>query len=182
VGTKEVTKTLKNGELFTIDLSPAELQTFKLDKVNGNVGIVASYEKTTSPETIVKDSNLKLARIYSVDNVSQKEFKEGDVVKVILMKEFAADALNGTYQVIDYAPSGLRPIVDQYQDTTHQAYIAEIDNQKVTFLIDKNSELGIYYYARVVTKGVYKAEPAVLQSLRSLDSMTLSNEDTITIK
>jgi len=49
-------------------------------------------------------------------------------------------------------------------------------------VVDKDVNLPVYYYARVVSKGIYKAEPALLQSLRSTESATISNEDSITVK
>jgi len=189
VGGNEEVKTLKNGEIFNLTLSPQEMSSFALSKVKGNLGIVASYEQESSPSKIIKDSNLSLTRIYEVNNTnnSAKEFKEGDLVKVRLIPSFNTNSLDGAYQIVDYLPSGLRPAdeeatygYDSYYG--YRIYPTEISDQKVTFIIGKNSTSPIYYYARVVSKGTYKAEPAILQSLRSLESTTISNEDTITIK
>ena len=191
-GSKNENKTLKNGESFALTLSPQELASFELSDVKGNLGVVASYEQQSSPESIVKDSNLKINRDYEKNNqspyagVSVNEFEEGDLILVRLVPWFSGNALSGPYQIVDYLPSGLRP-VDQESGMYNSSYDsrvypAEINDQKVTFVIDKNVNLPVYYYARVVSKGTYKAEPALLQSLRSFESVTISNEDSITVK
>lgn len=83
-------------------------------------------------------------------------------------------------------PSGLRPLDQEsasyYRTYDERVYPTEINDQKVTFVVDKSLNLPVYYYARVISKGAYKAEPAILQSIRSLESMTISNEDSIIVK
>lgn len=185
-GSKEESKTLENGELFTLTFSPQDLASLELLNVTGKFGIVASYEQQLSPGSISKDKNLSLNRSYEVNGNATKAFNEGDSVLVRLNPQFGGNALNGSYQIVDYLPSGLRPIDQEsggyYTNYDSRFYPAEINNQKITFVIDKNVNLPIYYYARVVSKGIYKAEPALLQSLRSFESVTTSNEDSITVK
>lgn len=184
-GTKDGSKTLKNGESFELTLSPQELESLGLSGVKGKLGVVASYEQQSSPESISKDNNLSLSRSYEVNGIATKEFKDGDTVLVRLTPQFGGNALNGAYQIVDYLPSGLRPIDQEssgyYSSYDSRIYPTEINDQKITFVIDKNVNLPIYYYARVVSKGTYEAEPALLQSLRSLESVTISNENSITI-
>jgi alpha-2-macroglobulin len=185
-GTKEESKILKNGESFTLTLSPQDLTSLELSNITGRLGIVASYEQQSSPESISKDENLSLSRSYEVNGGVTKEFNEGDSVLIRLTPRFSENALNGYYQIIDYLPSGLRPIDQEsrkyYSSYDSRIYPTEIKDQKVTFLIDKNVTMPIYYYARVVSKGTYKAEPALLQSIRSFESITISNEDSLIIK
>ena len=101
------------------------------------------------------------------------------------MPVFSPNALGGAYQVVDYLPSGLRPtdreVTSQY-DNRARVFPIEINDQKVTFVINKDNTLPVYYYARVVSKGEYQAEPARLQSLRGLSSLTLSDATRVTIK
>ncbi|MCX6716600.1 MAG: Ig-like domain-containing protein [Candidatus Taylorbacteria bacterium] len=184
---KSEKKTLKNGELFELNLSKEDLASFKLSEINGKIGIISSYEQKYSPESILKDKNLSLSRSYEVNGITTNEFKDGDDILVRLEPEFSANALNGSYEIIDYLPSGLRPIdiegngYNQFNGS--RLYPSEINDQKVTFVLNsKDITQPIYYHARVVSKGTYKAEPALLQSLKSLKSMTISNEDSITIR
>lgn len=185
-GSKEGNKVLKNGESFELTLSPQELASFELSGVKGKLGVVASYEQPSSPQSISKDKNLSLGRSYEVNGNVTNNFKDGDMVLVRLNPHFGANALKGSYQIVDYLPSGLRPIDQEssryYSSYDSRVYPTEINDQKVTFVVGKDVNLPIYYQARVVSKGTYKAEPALLQSLKSLDSVTISNEDTITIK
>ncbi len=197
-GTKDGSKTLKDGESFELILSPQELASLELSNVKGKLGVVVSYEQQSSPDSISKDKNLSLNRSYEVNGSVTKEFKDGDTVLVRLNPQFSGNALNGAYQIVDYLPSGLRPIDQEsgryYSNYDSRIYPTEINDQKITFVFDKGMPLPttgmlgqttnkpIYYYARVVSKGIYKAEPALLQSLRSLESATVSNEDSITVK
>lgn len=188
IGSKTVSKTLKNGEIYEVTLSPQDLAALKITDVKGKLGVVASYEKSSSPQSIVKDPNLTLTRLYEVNGVQTKQFNEGDAVIVRLNPQFGKNALNSVYQIIDYLPSGLRPLdqesVRYYGNTNYDGriYPVEINDQKVTFIVSKNVTMPIYYFARVVSKGTYKADPALLQSLKSLDSATISDADSITIK
>ncbi len=185
-GNKKEKKTLDNGEIFSITLSPDELKTFSLSSVKGKLGVVAEYKEEFSPDLIVKDENLSINRSYEVEGIVTKEFKEGDKVLVRLMPQFNTNALNGSYQIVDYLPSGLRPIDQDWESYVYggkyREYPVEINDQKVTFVVDKGNPYQIYYYARVVSKGTYRADPAILQSLKSLESITISNEDSVIIK
>lgn len=186
LGTRGETKKLKAGESFRLTLSPQELASLEISNVKGQLGVVTTYDENASPNSIVKDQNLALARDYQVDGRSVRTFSEGDLVKVILKPEFKEASLDGSYQIVDYLPSGLRPIEDggqrYYSSYGNRIYPVEIDNQKVTFVISKDNVLPIYYSARVVSKGIYKSEPATIQSLTSLESITISKEDSVTVK
>jgi hypothetical protein len=133
----------------------------------------------------LKDENISIKRSYEIGGIPTKQFNEGDLVLVRLYPQFGARSLEGSYQITDYLPSGLRPIDqegERYNSYNSRIYPSEINDQKITFIVNKGEALPIYYYARVVSKGSYKAEPTILQSLRSLESITISNEDSVTIK
>lgn len=185
-GSRQESKTLKNGESFSITITPEELRAFELTESRGKLSVAVSYEKRSSSETVVKDSNLSIRRQYEVNGIVKKELKEGDLVTVRLIPQFRFNALTGAYQIVDYLPSGLRVVDDeafyQYSKYDRRVRPTEINDQQVTFMVHKDINLPIYYFARVVSKGVYKAEPALLQSLRSFESATISNEDTVTVQ
>lgn len=189
IGSKVENKELKNGEIFNLVLSPEELKSFEFSNPKGKIGIISSYEDQSTPESIIKDDNLGINRLYEANNTITNNFNEGDIIKIILNPYFKDNALGGAYQVVDYLPSGLRPIDQEveeyYYNYGSRIYPIEINDQKVTFMINKDkyiNNMSMYYYARVISKGIYKAEPAILQSLQSFDSITISNEDSITIK
>jgi len=182
---KEVTKTLKDGEIHRVRIILDQLTTFALQSVTGKLGISSVYETSTNPETLRKDPNLSLSRRYSVDERTTQEFKEGDLVKVYLIPQIGTRALGGYYEIIDHLPSGLRAVDQEssiYWTDYRRVSPREINDQKVTFVVERLTNLPVYYFARVVSKGTYKAEPALLQSVRNPENLTLSNEETVRIK
>ena len=58
-----------------------------------------------------------------------------------------------------------------------------VQGQKVSFCVTRDTISGpIVYYARVVSRGEYQAEPAIVQSLRSFEIANLSESATVTIR
>ncbi len=187
LGNKTENKTLSNNETLVLNLSAEELKSFKLNEVKGNLGLTTQYEMPSSPKDVVKDSNLTLTRSYSVNGVPTTEFKDGDLVTVYLTPSFGPQSLDGAYKLTDYLPSGLRAVSPEASRSFGgkdilMHYPIKIENQEVAFVVSKNPPRSISYTARVVSKGRYQAEPAILQSLKSLASMTISQNATVTIR
>jgi len=186
-GQKSGSKTLKNDEIFRLELSREELAALKLSNINGKIGLVSSFEKESTPAEARKDAAIGVSKTYSVDGRRTTQFKEGDLVRIDLVPTFAPGSLEGSYQVVDYLPSGLRAVTNIQttpfrQDGQYPSYPSSIEDQKVTFVAWKDFPRPFFYYARVVSKGDYKAEPALIQSLRSAESSNISNETNITIR
>lgn len=193
LGDKKDSKSLSKGKSFELTLSPQQLASFELSDVKGKLAVSSVYEKKTPYQSVAKDNNISLSRNYGIGENSAgttNNFNDGDMVRVWLWPKFGKYAIPGAYQVVDYLPSGLRAIENNsvYSDSYYsygnarRLYPTSVDGQKVTFVIYNSNTLPMYYYARVVSKGTYKAEPAIMQSLTSLDSQTISNEDKVTIK
>lgn len=186
-GKKVGTETLSSGETVTLSLHKDELGKLKITDVEGELAIHASYEVLEDPKNTPKDPDILLSRTYTLEGggVGRSEFKDGDLVRVQLMPTFKKGVLGGMYQITDFLPSGLRAVEQEhseYYKYDSREYPIEINDQKVTFLVDPEYLRPIYYYARVVSKGTYKAEPALMQSTKSPSSMTISDEYTIVIK
>jgi hypothetical protein len=185
---KNETKTLENNETFQLQLSPEELATIKFSNISGRIGLVSSYDKESSPAEAKKDATLGVSRSYSVDGRQTNEFNDGDLIRIDIAPTFAPGALQGTYQVVDYLPSGLRAVTNLQRTpfnpnySNYLYYPSDIEDQKVTFVVWKDYPRPFYYYARVVSKGNYKAEPVLIQSLKSSESSNISNENAINIK
>ncbi len=181
-------KNLEKNETFRLVLSSEELTTLKFSDVSGRIGMVSVYEASSTPAVAKKDASLSVARHYSVNGVQTREFKDGDLVRIDINPSFSSKALSGMYQVVDYLPSGLRavtgpgmvPFNDAYQGSHY--YPSDVEDQKVTFLVSKYYARPFFYYARVVSKGNYKAEPVLIQSLKSLESTNISTEDIVIIQ
>lgn len=184
---KSGSKTLKNDEVFRLELSREELAALKFSDIKGRIGLVSVFEKESTPEEAKKDAAIGISRIYSVNGRQTTQFNEGDLVRIDLAYVFDSSSLEGSYQVVDYLPSGLRAVTNTqttpfHQDGQYPRYPSSIEDQKITFVVWKSSQQPFFYYARAVSKGDYKAEPALIQSLKSTESSNVSNDANITIK
>ncbi len=184
-GDKKGNISIKKGESFKLTLTAKELGLLKISNIKGNLGVVSVYDEEVLPSSLKLDSNISLRRTYFVNGNITNSFKEGDLVQVYLSPVFKTNSLDGYYEITDYLPSGLRPVDSnsyEYYQYNSRLYPTEINDQKVTFITNKSYTFPIYYWARVVSKGVYKSDPAIMQSVNNLDIVTISNEDKINIK
>lgn len=183
---KSGTKTLKNGETFLLDLSAEELAALSFQSVNGRIGIISSFSEESTPAEAKKDQRIGISRTYSVDGRQTNEFKEGDLVKISLAPSFKSDSFGGAYQVVDHLPSGLRAVTHlentPFRGGGYPRYPSRIEDQKITFVVWKDLPESFFYYARVVSKGDYKAEPVFIQSVKSAESSNVSDESIVTIR
>jgi len=192
IGEKTQDVSLDNGKSYLLKLSGDDVDKIKFSNVTGKVVMLSTYEKATDVESLEKDSRISLSREYLVNGKSTNSFNEGDLVLVRLTPSFSHNALIGSYQLVDYLPSGLKPVTQTssnyyFGSACDQAwYPNKIIGNSVYFSI--NNSLGqceqktISYYARVVSKGSYTADRAQLQSLENLDSITVSSPASIEIK
>ncbi|PKM95905.1 MAG: alpha-2-macroglobulin [Firmicutes bacterium HGW-Firmicutes-1] len=185
---KSYTKKVEDGWPVTITLPSSKLKDFKVTKVEGSAGLVAIYNAKLS-KTTTNDNNMKASRTYYnyYTKASSKEFAQSDIVKVQIDWSIAKSAIDDTYIVTDYLPSGLRPIENVWDmglKTGDDYWYRDIDGQKVTFYISKNYDKyeSLYYYARVVTPGNYKAEGVVVQGVNVKDSIYIGVMDNIKVK
>ena len=187
---KNESKTLKKDDVFRLELSSDELKTLKFENVSGSIGLVSFFNQETTPDQLTKDGSIGITRRYLVNDRPTNEFNDGDLVKIELSSSFnGGRALPGLYQITDYLPSGLRAVtkfnIQPIQTGQCISYPSMVEDQKITFL-DWNPKStycpNIYYYARVVTKGSYKAEPALIQATKNLDSLNISSPAQVNIK
>ena len=186
---KDETKTLRNGEELRLELTPEEAATLRFRDVKGDAGVAVSYDAPLTKVT--PDMRISVSRRYTVGGVETKTFKDGDVVKISLSRTYNAK-VPGLYTITDYLPSGLRPVVKTYsvyynngQSPNCIRWPVMNTNQSVTFM-DWSGSIShcneYYYFARVVSRGIYIAEPAIVQSMREPTLMNLSASANITIK
>lgn len=188
---------LENGNIYHLTVSADELKTLSFSNVQGNIRLITAFERDRSPEELQKNGELSIRRAYFVGGEPVMEFKDGDIVHVQIDPNILDSALDGTYQVVDYLPSGLKPITQMYrlglENTGTECdptwYPVRVQNNAVYFLTYKGfdktehcTNRTINYYARVVTKGTYNANPSLIQSMENLESLNVSRQDTVTIK
>jgi len=184
------TKTLENGQSYTLVLPSSKLSQFNIDSVEGNASMVSVFKKNIIGIDNL-DSNISVSRKYfvgtgRVDNTVS--FKQNDIVLVEITSRIGSKALDGSYEITDYLPSGLVPIENSYKygvSSQRDGYYSKIDGQKVTFYAykdTKNDTQTYSYYARVVSAGTYKADGTIIQGIQSRDSINVGDVDMITIQ
>jgi len=179
---KEVT--LDAGRSLTLIVTPAELAALDPQRLDGDVGIATFFETPFDPASAARDADVSITRTIDVDGGG---IGEGDLVQIRLDYQIGPQALDGCYQITDLAPSGLRPMSRMGRGFNNTAgavlYPYLIDGQRVSFCAYR-SEFShpALYWARVVTKGAYTVEPAIIQSQQSAASANFAPASEITIR
>ena len=233
---EEFTREVKYGSSFVLRIPAMNFGEFKLLNVSGDVGAVSVYNAPLT-EPGKSDTDVTVWRSYyganefavsggadgraasggtdgrsvsgGVDgrSVSGSVFKQGDLVRVELKIDYSKKAINGSYCVTDYLPSGLEFVNNSAKVNENAAAAAGYgsyggfggyggfgygfrryavtEGQKVTFYdyngyFDRN--IIYYYYARVICPGVYKAEGALVQNLDAKGYYTLGEDSIITVE
>jgi hypothetical protein len=202
---KRETSTVGRGHVLTIMASPEERSGLAIDVAKGSLIAVSRYLTPVVDPNAPVDKSLGIERTFSSDNAAGTTFGEGQLVKVELKYTLPASncgaAQDGTltvegaapcedYQVTDVMPSGLTPITQTGRGYSDNLvcfdYPSLIENQRVSFTVSPMSETGCHngkltYYARVVTPGVYVAEPVYIRSMRDPNMNNHSGGTTVTI-
>lgn len=186
IGSQGETKTLQKGETFRLVLNPEQAQEIKFSDIQGTIGFTQFIQVPLDPENIEKSPYAKISRVYSVAGQQTQNFKEGDLVKVQIYYQLEPKAFEGCYQVTDYLPSGLKAITKLMSYGIRDIevwYPYEVSGQKVSFCTYRESkQKPIIYYARVISKGKYLAENALIQSQKSPADLNVSDSVTIEIQ
>lgn len=177
---------LAKGKNLNLYVTEKDLPSLKFSNISGQAIITSVVAVPVEPAKMLANSSLVLTRTFYVAGKESTSIKESDLVKVGLTFQINDNLQDGCYQVQDVLPSGLVPVsalLYPGQDTNLYYYPYQIDGQKVSFCVSKNStNKNIYYYARVVNPGVFKAENALIQSLANPSIFTLSPSSEINIK
>ncbi len=184
LGGKKVSKKLEKGKVFKLELSPKDLGEITFSDIAGNVGLSSTYFAPLDPKTVQTDPSIKIGRSYSVRGKVTNTFAASDLVKVTLPVTYATITQDGCYQVTDVLPSGLKPITSISAFTQQSVlYPYDVNGQKVSFCISKgDTRNSVYYYARVISAGDYKAENAIIQSLKAPSIFNFSPAGSVSIK
>lgn len=217
--TKEVT--LEPGKIEYKDIPSKNIGDFKIVSVTGDMALLSIFKKTpTGSEST--DPNLKISRKYYNSNGSQNisslngaqsgtttsgtqnsalsgitqvnTFAIDDVVKVELTVEFATKAVDGSYEISDYVPSGLKPIENTWLYGVERSFsdnwYGNINGQKISFnlynfnnsVYSQDGSKTITYYARVVSPGTYIAESPIIQGYGNSAGMNFGERAVVVIR
>lgn len=184
---KQYTQSLDNGKTFTLTIPSENLKNLNITDVKGDISLVSMFKKPLT-SAVKTDNSLTVTKSYinTKGNQATTNFSQSDIVKVVITWNVGAKALDGTYQITDYLPSGLKPIDDPRSMgvdlNSNEINYMESDGQKVTFYVNKDQKKKtLTYYARVISPGTYKAESTIIQSVSSKESMNMSETYTIEI-
>lgn len=193
LGNKEtVNLTGRNAHSFI--LYPSQAEDLSFESVKGQVGISVVTLQAFTELNLARDKNIGIEKKYLVNNKETTNFKESDIIEVVLTPKFNYEGLNplaNEFQVTDILPAGLTPLTKlegrnlNYGGNYCYRYPYGISGQEVKFMVYRdwgwcrNSQL--HYYARVKTIGEYYAEPTLIQSYLYPEIVNYSNFDTVKI-
>ncbi len=191
LGDTEKTVTLKGGWWGeNLKLTADEAAKFRITKADGPAVAVFMRETPGLPQ---QNPDISVERSYQdADGKAIQELHENQPVYIDLTVKWGANAQSGCYTLRDHLPAALAPVVnifDIYNWSRNIWYPADAGDGAVSFVVcnPQNKDLSknqndVRYKARVVSRGTYLAEPAVLQSNDAPSIAALSKSQTVTIK
>ena len=181
---------LDAGETFQMSVGHEQLGSLTIEPVNGQIGVTTSWQETVAPSAFAKDPDLTISRRMTPSG----RIGTASLVTVDLTVRVGRNAPAGCHLVTDIVPSGLVAVgnlqgwVDPNAETpvvTDVDYPYAQSGQRVSFCADKGTNKGVVhlrYFARVVTSGTYRWEPAVVASRSSSARAALTKATVVTIR
>jgi hypothetical protein len=179
---------LAPGEAFTLVVPAAQRPGLHLEAITGKVGVTSTWREAARPGDFDRDPDIGVSR-----TIDPSTAASSDLVRVDLRVSFGAKARNGCYQVVDFVPSGLRPVstIAGWTQEDEDGYgrpgwVEPYDRtpERVSFCAYRpkgTDSVLLRYYARVVTSGTYMWEPAMARYSASSTRATLTAPDQLTI-
>ena len=145
---------------------------------------ITAYQTPVDLETLEAESGLKVTRSYQVNGQTVDSVSSGDIVEVHFKISVPSGLRDQGFKVTDFLPSGLQTatwpnsISRQVNESSKFRNPYEHDGQAVSFYVScyENVCYGtdFYYLARVVNPGTFILEPAVIQSFKDADVLSIS--------
>ncbi len=187
-GTRKIID-LGPGEGFHLTLTKAQLATFSVERLDGEIGVSSSYQEPVKASSYEKDPDVKIQRTVKPAGT----IKGGDLVVVDLRVTFGPKAAQGCHRVTELVPSGLvavsalHGLIDPESGElqTDIAYPEEQTGQRVVFCAGfdpARPTVRLRYVARVITVGTYAWEPTIAESRSGADRAAIIPADEITIR
>lgn len=183
LGGERITKSLQGREIAKLTLLPKNLQQIKFGQVNGQVGIVSTYNQPIKAGETGDGTDLSIGRSYLVNGSERTSLNSSDLVQIVIDVNIGDKAPDGHYEVIDILPAGLAPISrpNNYQDNNRPwNYPVEVNGQRLVFQLGKGQEQ-IKYLARVTSPGEFICEAPVLSNITNSEIFTSGAAAKLTI-
>lgn len=175
-GLRTETIQLRDTPLKTIVLSPDQQVRFRVLSVSGPV--VLSYVRSVSGLPS-KSPSLSLTRRYEAGK-PLNELIEGDEITISFEPRFASSSLDGCALVRDDLPANLLPLSNKTLKTYEPLFV---QSNNISFIVCKASQTTEFSYrVKVMARGTYRAEPAIMQRLDTPSVATYSSDQTITVR
>ncbi|MDF1617685.1 Ig-like domain-containing alpha-2-macroglobulin family protein [Petrocella sp. FN5] len=171
----------------SVTLPSAKMDAFEIVDVTSDVLVVAKYDSYDLIDR-EQDTKVSVSRSYEDYKTGEKKwnFKTGDIVKVIIDWKIDENAIDQSYTITDYAPSGLVPMENPWDIGLEDDYYwyRDIEDQSVKFGVYKDTEnyRPMFYFARVISPGTFTADAPMIQGMLIKDSFNLGDRATVTIE
>ena len=188
---EDKTADLNTCENLFVKLPVSELSALSVTSCDGDICALISYDKSIVENDMYIDDKVTVSRKFYLGNTEEEacEFRQGDIIRVELSVEYADTALDGSYMIYEYMPSGLSYVpfsakLTRNNSSAYPQYIyAQLDGKRILFHDYKPQDCinAVYsYYMRVTSPGIYKAEGATVQNIKA-GSFSLGADDIIKI-
>ncbi|MCI0581435.1 MAG: hypothetical protein L0227_00830, partial [Chloroflexi bacterium] len=156
---------LEPGESWTVALTEAQRDGFRLETLAGAVVVVAAWTRAPGASDLPAGGLVTITRTVTPAD----DAPSSGLVKISLHVVFDLGAPAGCWDVSDRTPSGLAPIAnvagwyDEFEPGAIWPY--EVTGQRVSWCLDPiyGRNVTLRYAARVVSPGTFTWEPAVIQ-------------------
>ena len=105
IGARARSSTSGPGEGFHLTLTTAQLATFSVERLDGEIGLSSSWQEPVKASAFEKDPDVKIQRTVKPAGTVDG----GDLVVVDLRVTFGPKAAQGCHRVTELVPSGPRP-------------------------------------------------------------------------
>lgn len=185
---------LERGAARTLSLSPAELAGLRVEVLEGELAAATLYQAPLADQKPKLSADIKVRRSYRVNGQPTRQLPDSGLVEVVLEFEIGPQAPDGCYQLVDFLPSGLKPVTKlSYAQSQDEAYRPpgyapdvffpyRLEGQKVSFCVSKGFARPVTYLARPTHAGSFRAEPALIHNQRAPSVLNLSDGDEVEIR
>lgn len=175
---------------YSLELPSKLIENVSIKQVEGEISVISMFEESLDTLDTLdgRDENLNIKRQYYHLNgtkIEDDELKQGDVIIVKLTATVDNKGLDGQYQVMDYLPSGLRPISENIgRSFWHRTYRQD-RGQEVRFTMynwgNTSTTNTFEYRARVISPGTYNAQGSIIQNVKAPKSINWAEDKTLVI-
>ncbi len=191
VGADRRVVNLGAGETFSLTLTPAQREILSAETLTGQVSVTTSWQAPFNPATAPIDPELGVVRTVPQSGA----LEAGAVVRVTFGLTFPRATPAGCYRLTETVPSGLVPLPasdwrywiaeteeDGYGEVVRVAWPYQVQGQRVEWCVSPGDAYPPGYLARVVSRGTFTWEPAILQPAFAAERMALTPPSGVTVR